>query len=149
MRCHDDAVEEQHDLRPLAHHRDGDDGGQSGERSLAEPHRLADFAQFGGHGAGVVRHPQDVPAQHDDGEAQDRGGEHLLAGAFERVGQRGGEGGHQAGAGGARGDAAGDPASAAGDALGRGQDDADDQAGLHGFAEDDDQADEHPTVPGF
>ena len=44
------------------------------------------------------------------------------------------------------GDAAGDPAAAAEDALGRRQHDADDQAGLHRLAEDDDQADEHAAL---
>ncbi len=143
MRRRDDAVEEQHDLRALAHHRDGDDARQRGERALAEPHCLADLAHFGRHGAGVVRHPQDVPAQHDHGETQDRRGEDFLAGALERIGQGGGEYGHQAGAGDPRRDPAGDPAAAPGDPLGRGEDDADDQPGLHRLAEDDDHADEH------
>ena len=78
---------------------------------------------------------------------QDRGGEDLLAGALEHIRQRGGEDGDQAGAGDPRRDAAGDPAASAGDALGRREDDADDQAGLHGLAEDDDHADEHAAEP--
>ena len=145
--CHDDTVEEQHNLRSLAHHRDGDDCCQRGERALSEPHRLPDLAQFGGHRAGVARHPQDVPAQHEHGEAEDGGGEHLLPGAFEGVRQGGGEGRHQAGAGDPGGDAAGDPAAAAADPFGRCEDDADDQPGLHGLAEHDDQADEHAVDP--
>ena len=71
-------------------------------------------AQLGGHRAGVVRHPGDVPGQHDDSETPGCGGEDLLPGALEGVGQRGGKGGDQAGAGDARGDAAGDPAAAPG-----------------------------------
>ena len=76
VRRRGDAIQEQHHLRPLAQHRDGDDGGQRGKRALAEPDRLPHLAQFAGHAARVARHPQDVPAQHDHREAQDRRGEH-------------------------------------------------------------------------
>ena len=143
MRRRDDAIEKQHDFRALAHHRDGDDGAQRGKRALAQAHRLPDLAQFGSHRPGVVRHPQDVPAQHDHGEAQDGSGEYLLAGAFERIRQGGGERRDQAGSGDAQRDAAGDPAATPGNALGGRQHDADDQAGLHRLAKDYDHADEH------
>lgn len=95
----------------------------------------------------MARHPYIVPAEHDHGNAQDYGIEHLLADAGHGVREGTGEHSEQAGAGGTAADAEGDPAGAAGHAPGRGQDDANDQAGLEDFAEDDEQAGQHAATP--
>ena len=39
----DDAVEEEHDLRAFAEHRDAADDGKRGQRALADGDRLADL----------------------------------------------------------------------------------------------------------
>ena len=74
-------IEEQRDLRALAHHRDGDDDRQRDERARAAAHLLAELARLGRELAPVARHPDVVPGEHADGEAEDRGVEQLLADA--------------------------------------------------------------------
>ena len=117
--------------------------------SLTQSHRLANLPEFHRQGSAVARRPGDVPAQHEHREEQDRCGEHLLAGALERIGQGGGEYRDETGAGHTRGDAAGNPASSPDDTFGSRQDDADDQSSFHDFAEDDDKADEHLVGPSY
>ena len=148
MRPDNDAVEKKHNLGAFPHHGDGDNGGQRGQRSLSKPHRIANRPEFGGHATGMMRHPQDVPAQHDHGEPKDAGGENLLSRTFECIGQGGGENRHETGAGHARADPGGDPTATADDALGCGQDDADDQPGFQGFTKDNNQTHEHAGFPG-
>ena len=138
-----DAVEEQNDLRPFPHDRDRDDGRQGEEGALPEPDLFAELAEFAGHGAAVVRHPDDVPSQHDDSEQQYGCGKGLLSGALKGIRQGAGERGDDTGAKEAGGDTARDPSSAPQHAFRGCEDDADDQAGLHRFPEDDDQTDEH------
>jgi hypothetical protein len=78
--------------------------------------------------AAVVRHPDLVPAQHQDGSDQDGGVEHLLSGARERRLQRAREKREERSANDADSDPTGEPRGSPGDALCGGEDDADDQS---------------------
>src|SRR6185437_1932392 len=88
----------------------------------------------------------DVPGQHQDGEYQDARSEDLLPRTGDGAGQGGGEQGDEQRSDGARPDTACNPASASDDPFRRRQDDADNQACFHRFAEHYDHADQHAVV---
>ena len=62
------------------------------ERPRAAGDGLTDRAQMGGHLAAMPRHPDVVPGQHDDGDAENGRVEKLLPSPADRVRDRAGEG---------------------------------------------------------
>src|SRR5437588_12856641 len=107
---------------------------------------MADGAHLRRNFAAVPRHPDIVPAKHDDGDDQHACVEQLLAIAFEQFRQRAGKSGNDAGADQAYGNAAADQEATPGDALRDGEHDADDEAGFDDFAKDNEQRTEHWRV---
>ena len=138
-----DPVQEEHGLRAFAQHREPDDDQQHRAFAPAVADRAADAARVGGERRAVRRHPQVVPGEHDDGDAQHRRVEEFLADAARQFGDALGAERDDAGAGEPGDDARREPAVAAGHGARRGGDDADDQRGLEDFAEDDDGGGEH------
>jgi hypothetical protein len=94
----------------------------------------------------VARHPDIVPDQHHDRDREDSGVEQFLAYALEGVGDGVDESADQAGAHDADRDARPDIAAASRDAARHRHRDADNDAGLDDFAEDDDQCAEHAIL---
>ena len=79
----------------------------------------------------------------DDGDREDGGVKELLPAAGEGLRKPVGEGGDDNRAQRADSDAGGDEAARAGDAARHGENDANDETGLDGLAEDDDERAEH------
>jgi hypothetical protein len=80
---HGDAGEEQHDLAALSHDRCGDRNAEHQHRLRPLSHRIPEIAQTRVHLAGMLRHPDHVPGEHDDGQKQNAGDEDLLTAALE------------------------------------------------------------------
>ncbi len=91
----------------------------------------------------MPRHPDVVPHQHDDGDAEHAGIEQLLARALECVGDDAGKHRDDAGAEDAAADTDRYPTAATGDAARCRHHDADDEAGFNHFAKDNDECAEH------
>jgi hypothetical protein len=138
-----DTVEEEHRFRAFAQHRDRDHHEHHGHRARAAHHVLAHLLRVRRELAPVDGHPDVVPGEHRDGDAEDRGVEELLPHAFRELAdllraKRDEDRTDQS-----RGEATDDVADAARDAGSRRRNDADDERGLEDFAEDDERGAEH------
>ena len=139
----ENAVEKQRHLGALAQHGQSDDGRQREERLVAARHRPPDVGKVLRQLAPMLRHPDVVPDEHDDGDREDRGVKELLPAAGESLREPVGESGDDNRAQRADSDAGRDEAARAGDAASHGQNDANDETGFDGLAEDDDERAEH------
>ena len=109
-----DAVEEEHGLGAFAQHGEPDDDQQHRAFAAAVADRVADAARLGGERGAVRGHPQVVPGEHDDGDAEHRGVEELLTHAARHRRDAVGAERDERRAREARGDPAGEPAVAPG-----------------------------------
>src|SRR6202040_1133209 len=96
--------------------------------------------------APVPRHPDIVPAKHNDRDAENGGVEDFLAGARERIGQGPRESRHQRRAQEPGENAARDIEPARWQRPGRGQLNADDQSSFDDLAQDDDKGADHANT---
>ena len=91
----------------------------------------------------MPRHPDILPGQHDDGDAENGRVEKLLSGPADRVRDRAREGREKGRAGNPCSNTQPYPTATAQHAMGGGEDDADDQSGFDGLPEDDDESADH------
>ena len=102
--------------------------------------------QLGGQFTPVPGHPNIVPAEHDNRQRENRGVEHLLPHAFERIRKSARENREKRRAENARCYASGHIFYPSQDALGGGKHDADDQAGLDHLPENDNCGPKHYSL---